>query len=240
VTTGTGGSTTTEAAGGVDLGELSGTLNGSGSTFQLTYQQEAITMFTDEADDVTINYAGGGSGKGRTDLKSKVVDYAGSDSPYADADKPAEPVLYFPILLGPITVSYNLNGVDSLQLSAETIAKMFQLQITSWDDPAIKAENPDADLPNTPITVAVRSDGSGTTDNFTKYLADAAPGVFTIKPGSQPEWPKGSSLQAGNGNQGVAQIVKGTDGAIGYVDLSDAKGAGLTYASIKNAAGNYI
>ena len=110
-----------------------------------------------------ITYGGGGSGKGRTDLANKIVDFAGSDSAYADADKPAEPILYFPILLGADHVSYNLDGVDKLQLSPDTIAKIFQRQITKWNDAAIAADNPGAKLPSTDIVVAHRTDGSGTT-----------------------------------------------------------------------------
>ena len=117
-----------------------------------------------------ITYGGGGSGKGRTDLTEKTVDFAGSDAPFKDDEKPAEPILYFPILLGPITVSFNVSGVDTLNLSPDTIAGIFQREITKWNDPAIAADNAGADLPDTDITVAHRSDGSGTTQNFTEWL----------------------------------------------------------------------
>jgi phosphate transport system substrate-binding protein len=147
-------------------------------------------------------------------------------------------VLYFPILLGPITVSYNVDGVDDLKLSPETIAKIFQRDIKTWDDPAIAADNPGAKLPSTAIVVAHRSDGSGTTDNFTKYLDAAATGVWKLKSGSTVEWP--ADTQAGSGNAGVAQIIKDNKGAIGYVDLSDATASGLKFASVKNKAGKYV
>ena len=105
-----------------------------------------------------------------------VVDFAGTDSAYKPRDpQPAEPVLNFPTVGAPITMSYNLSGVDKLQLSADTIAGIFQGTIKTWDDSAIKADNPGATLPSTAITVAHRSDGSGTTANFTKYLTKAAP-----------------------------------------------------------------
>src|SRR5205807_6462422 len=113
--------------------------------------------------------------------------------------------------------------------------KIFQRNIKKWDDPAIAALNPGAKLPSTDITVAHRSDGSGTTENFTKYLVAAAPNTWTLKSGSTVEWP--ADTQAGNGNQGVAQIVKTTTGAIGYVDLSDAKASALQFAKVKNKAG---
>ena len=200
--------------------------------------QEAATNFNDANPGAEITYGGGGSGKGRTDLAEKTVDYAGSDSPYKDAEKPAEPILYFPILLGAVTISYNLSGVENLKLSPDTIAGIFQRQITKWNDPKIAADNGGVSLPDTNITVAHRSDGSGTTQNFTEWLVVAAPDVWTLKSGSTVEWP--ADTQAGNTNQGVAQIVQSTDGAIGYIDLSDAVAAGLKYADVKNQSGAFI
>ena len=217
--------------------KVSGTLQGSGSTFQLAYEQAAIDAFQKANAGTTITYGGGGSGKGRTDLKTKIVDFAGSDSPYADADKPADAILYFPIQLGAITVSYNLSGVDKLQLSPDTIAGIFDRTIKTWNDPAIAADNPGVTLPATAITVAHRSDGSGTTQNFTEWLVATAKS-WTLKSGSTVEWP--SDTQGGTGNQGVAQIVGQTDGAVGYIDLSDAKAANLKFADVKNSAGTFI
>src|SRR5262249_43646022 len=135
-------------------------------------------------------------------------------------------------------LSYNLPGVKSLQLSPVTIAKIFQGGIKKWNDPAIAADNAGAKLPDLDIVVVRRADGSGTTQNFTEYLVAAAPGVWTLKSGSTIEWP--SSTQAGQGNSGVAQIIKSTKGAVGYVDLSDAKASGLAYASVKNQAGKFV
>ena len=217
------------------------TLNGSGSTFQKAFQEEAIEQFKKANAGVTINYGGGGSGKGRQDLADMVVDFAGADAPYKEADmakiKGGE-ILYFPLLLGPITVSYNVDGVSKLQLSPATVAKIFQRDIKKWNDPAIAADNPGAKLPDTAIVVAHRADGSGTTENFTKYLESAAKDVWKLKSGATVEWP--ADTQAGQGNGGVAQLLKSTKGAIGYVDLSDAKAAGLKYASIKNQSGKFV
>ncbi len=122
------------------------------------------------------------------------------------------------------------------------MAKIFQRQITNWNDPAIAADNPDAKLPDQAITVAVRADGSGTTENFTKFL-DAAvgtggDGTWTLKSGSTVQWP--ADVQAGQGNSGVAQIISSTPGAIGYVDLSDAKAANLQFAVVQNKAGKFV
>lgn len=215
-------------------------LNGSGSTFQAAFQEAAIEEYT-KATKIKINYGGGGSGKGRTDFSDMVVDFAGTDSPFKDEDLAkvkGGDVLYFPVLLGAITVSYNVDGVDKLQLSAPTIAKIFQREIKKWNDPAIAADNPDVKLPATDIVVVHRADGSGTTDNFTKFLVAAAGDAWKLKSGSTIEW--SADTQAGQGNGGVAQLVKSTAGAIGYVDLPDAKGSGLKYASVKNAAGKFV
>jgi phosphate transport system substrate-binding protein len=223
-------------------GKLSGTLNGSGSTFQIPFQQQAISSFKSVQPSMTVNYGGGGSGKGRTDLASGVVNFAGSDAPIP-ADEAAnfkgKSILYFPVVIGPITMSYNLPSLSKpLQLSAPVIADIFTAKITNWDDPAIKAVNPGVTLPNEPITIAVRSDSSGTTENFSLFLEKAAGSAWPLGSASTISWP--SAARAGNGNGGVAQIVKSTPGAIGYVDYADAKASGLKYASILNPAGKYI
>jgi phosphate transport system substrate-binding protein len=217
------------------------TLNGSGSTFQKPFDDEVIAAFKDEQGNVTITYAGGGSGQGKTDLAGQLVDFAGTDSlvkPEDVASFRGGAFLYFPTVAAPITVSYKLSGVDKLQLSPDTIAKIFQRDITTWDDEAIKADNPDADLPSTDITVVHRSDGSGTTSNFTKYLDAAAKGTWTLGSGDTVAWP--SDTVGGNGNAGIVSGIQAKDGAIGYVDFSDAKAAQLTFASIQNKAGNYV
>src|SRR5262249_33908479 len=234
----TGTGTGTGSASGA---ALSGTLNGSGSSFQKPLQEQAIQNFKSVQPGMTVNYGGGGSGKGRTDLASGVVNFAGSDSPVPDKDKhlfTGKTVLYFPVVIGPITVSYNLSGVTDLKLDATTIANIFQGKIKTWNDPAIKALNPSASLPSSSITLAVRSDSSGTTQNFSLFLDTAVPTVWTLGSSSTISWP--STARAGNGNSGVAQIVKSTPGAIGYVDLADAKASGLTYASVKNKDGNFV
>jgi phosphate transport system substrate-binding protein len=220
---------------------VSGTLNGSGSTFQLTFQQEAIQSFKTVQSGITVNYGGGGSGKGRTDLAGGTVNFAGSDSPIPakeTANFKGKTVLYFPVAVGPITLSYNLSGVSKLQLDAKTIAGIFQGTIKTWGDPAIKADNPGVSLPSTPITLAVRSDSSGTTQNFSEFLVKGAGSAWSLGSSSTIKWPSGA--RAVSGNSGVAQAIKSTAGAIGYVDYSTAKASGLSYASVKNSAGSYI
>ncbi len=229
-----GASSSTSAA-------LSGTLNGSGSTFQTVYQQSAIAAFKSIQPGMTVNYGAGGSGKGRTDLASGVVNYAGSDSPIPStetANFKGKTVLYFPVFLGPITMAYNLSGVSKLQLTPTVIADIFQGKITSWNNSAIKAINPGVNLPSTPITIAVRSDSSGTTQNFSLFLMTAVPSVWTLGSSSTINWPH--TAHAGSGNPGVAQIIKSTPGAIGYVDYADAKASGLSFASVMNKSGTYV
>jgi phosphate transport system substrate-binding protein len=227
---------------GSSSSSLSGTLNASGSSFQLLFQQAAIQQFKTVQPNMTVNYGGGGSGKGRADLAAGVVQYAGSDSPIPSdevANFKGKTVLYFPVFLGPITVSYNLSGISSgLKLTPKVIAEIFQAKIKKWNDSAITSLNPGVKLPSTPISIAVRSDSSGTTQNFALFLMTAAPSVWKLGSSSTINWP--SSAHAGNGNAGVAQIVKSTPGAIGYVDYADAKASGLTYASVQNSSGNYV
>jgi phosphate transport system substrate-binding protein len=220
--------------------KLSGSLTASGSTFQTVYQEAAIQAFKTIQPNITVNYGSGGSGKGRTDLASGVVNFAGSDStiPSTEASSFKKPVLYFPVVIGPITLAYNLSGVSSLKLTAPVIADIFEGKITKWNDSAITALNPGATLPSTAITTAVRSDSSGTTQNFSLYLEDAAPSVWTLSSSSTIKWP--ATARAGAGNAGVAQIIKSTPGAIGYVDYADAKASALSAASIKNSAGSYV
>jgi phosphate transport system substrate-binding protein len=217
------------------------TLNASGSSFQKQFQEVAIEGFTKANPKIKVNYGAGGSGKGRQDFADQVTDYGCSDAAYKEADKAkvkGGEFFYVPILLGAITVSYNVDGVDKLNLSGETVAKIFQRDIKKWNDPAIAADNPGAKLPDADIVVAHRSDGSGTTEQFTKFLDAASNGAWKLKSGSTVEWP--ADTQAGNGNSGVAQIVKSTKGAVGYVDLPDAKASGLKYASVKNQAGKFV
>lgn len=241
-------STVPGSAGAVETTEaqanLAAELSASGATFPKTFYEEAIAAFTEANPDVTITYAGGGSGKGRQDLADQIVDWAGTDGTIKDEDLPGfkgGEVLYFPTVVAPITVSYNLD-VDGLQLSPATIAKIFQRQITNWNDAAIAADNPGVTLPDQAITVVHRSDSSGTTGNFTKFLEKSvgkdAGGIWTLGTDSTVEWP--ADTQAGEGNGGVAQIVADTTGAIGYVDLSDATDAGLKMAAVQNSAGNFV
>ncbi len=224
--------------GGGGTDNLSGTIEGTGASFPDAFYQTAIEEFASTAPDLTVNYNAVGSGQGKKDFAANLNDFAGSDS-LVKPDEGVDPssFFYIPTVAAPITLSYNLPKVDKLQLSGDTLAKIFQRQIKTWNDPAIAADNPDADLPGTDIVVAHRADGSGTTNNFTKYL-DKASEAWTLGSGDTVAWP--ADTQAGQKNTGVAQIISSSEGAIGYVDLADARATKLTFASIKNKSGNYV
>lgn len=174
--------------------------------------------------DVTVNYDSIGSGGGRTNLLDGATVLAGSDS-YLEPDEIEASfqtcgeggALNLPVYISPIAVAFNLAGVDELNLSPETLAKIFTREITSWDDPAIAQDNPDVDLPATTITAVNRADDSGTTQNFAEYLAAVAPEVWTFEPTNT--WPVHGG-EAAPQTSGVISVVQSTDGTIGYADAS--------------------
>ncbi len=219
-----------------------GTLKGSGSTFQQPFDNGAIRALHAVLPNLTITYGGGGSGQGKTDLQNQTVDFAGTDSLIKDADKAAYKggsVLYFPTVVAPITVSYNL-PTKGVKLDGPTIAKIYTGKITSWGDPAIAALNTGTTLPADPITVCARAEASGTTSNFTKFLNSADPADFPTGATDQPTVWTLPSIQKAQGNGGVAACVKGKTGAIGYVDFSDAKAQGLSFVQVKNRNGEFV
>src|ERR1700690_649776 len=237
-----GSSATSSASSSASTSTASGTIKAAGSTFQTNFQQTAISAFKSVDPNVTIDYDPVGSSTGRADLYSNTVLFAGSDSPVPSKEASKVPagktVLYFPVQIGPIAMAYNLPGVTGLKLDATGLAGIFQGTIKPWDDPAIKALNSGLSLPSTTITLAVRSDSSGTTANFSQYLVDAAGSAWKLGTASTITWP--STARAGDGGSAVAQIVKTTADSIGYVDFSTATAAGLQAASIKNSAGDYV
>ncbi len=206
---------------------LSGDLAGAGASSQEKAQEAWSTGFQGANEGVTINYDPLGSGDGRKQFIAKGVSFAGSDS-YLNDDEgelsaakkrcSGQDPIEVPAYVSPIAVVYNLDGVDSLQLSAKTIAQIFDNKITKWDDQAIADENPDADLPSTAITPVHRSDDSGTTKNFTDYLGKAGEGKW--KYDAEDAFPvKG---EAAEGTSGVISAVSKGKGTIGYADESQA------------------
>jgi phosphate transport system substrate-binding protein len=232
--------TTTPGAAATPTTTATGTINGSGSTFQLTFQQTAISAFKSVDPGIKVNYSGVGSGTGRSNLAAGTVNFAGSDSTIPSTEQSSfhGTVLYFPILMGPIAMAYNLPGISTLKLTPKVIAEIFQGQIKTWNAPAIKDLNAGVNLPSTAITTAVRSDSSGTTQNFTLFLTEAAATTWTLGTNSTIKWP--STARAASGNGGVASVVKSTPGAIGYVDFTDAKASGLSMAEVQNKDGAYV
>jgi phosphate transport system substrate-binding protein len=232
----------TPASTSASASTASGTIKAAGSTFQTNLQQGAISAFKSVDPNITVDYDPVGSGTGRADLYANTVLMAGSDSPVPAKEAAEVPkgktILYFPVQIGPIAMAYNLPGVTGLKLDATTLAGIFQGTIKTWDDPAIKALNAGVSLPSTSITLAVRSDSSGTTANFSQYLVDAAGSAWKLGTSSILTVP--STARGGDGGSGVAQIVKSTAGAIGYVDASTAAASGLSMASVKNSAGDYV
>ncbi|WCB92908.1 Phosphate-binding protein PstS [Baekduia alba] len=233
-------STNSSASGSDAQAAVTATLNGAGSTFAAPiYQQVGSDL---KGKGLTINYQGVGSGAGVSQFAAGTVDFAGSDPALTDDDtasiKKGEPV-QIPFALGAITASYKLGGVDSgLKLDGSTLANIYLGKITSWDDAAIKGQNPDVQLPSTKITVVHRSDSSGTTKGFTQFLANYSP-AWKSGPGVDKDikWPTGTGAK---GNDGVAAAVKQTDGAIGYVEQAYALQNGFTFADVKNKSGKYI
>ena len=203
---------------------LSGTLSGAGASSQGAAMEGWIAGFQTENEDVTVNYDPVGSGGGREQFLAGGVDFAGSDAALdeeelalADERCGDGGLVEVPLYISPIAVAFNLPGVETLNLAPQTIAGIFTQQITTWDAPEIAEDNPDAELPSTAITPVNRADESGTTENFTEYLAAAAPEVWTEEPSG--EWPIAGG-EAAQGTSGVVSAIQGAEGAIGYADAS--------------------
>lgn len=230
--TGNGGDATSSAqAGNIKCDNAKGQLLADGSSAQKNAMDAWVKQFTAACQGVQINYKGGGSGAGVTAFTQGTVAFAGSDS----ALKPEEVTaskkvcgggqgIDLPMVGGPIAVAYNVEGVDNLVLDAPTLAKIFSDKIKNWNDPAIAKLNPEAKLPDLKIQAFHRSDESGTTDNFTKYLIATTPDNWKYEGGKAWTAPGG---QSASGSSGVAQQVKQTAGAISYMELSYAKDASV-------------
>ncbi len=232
------GSATTTAAVACDPG----TISGAGSTFVQNLVQQWIKDFEGKCSGATVNYQGVGSGAGIQQFTAGTIDFGATDVAMSATETQAAvakggQVQTIPWSGGGIAVEYNLSGVSNLKLSAETVAGIFAGKIKSWNDPTIKNDNAGVTLPSTGIQVVHRSDGSGTTAAFTGYLTAVAPTVWTAGAAKDVPWPTG---QGAKGSDGVTAAVKQTPGAIGYSEVSFAKGNSLGIASIKNAAGNFV
>jgi len=234
----TGGAT----AGAIQCG--TGTLNAQGSTAQANAVAQWIKDYNAQCSGATINYQGTGSGAGQQAFIAGQADFAGSDSALKPADQPkadahcgsGNQAIHLPMVVGPIAVAYNVQGVSNLQLKPATLAGIFAGKITTWNDAAIAADNPGASLPSTKITPVHRADSSGTSDNFTNYLSQTASSVWTF--GHDKVWhaPGGDAEQ---GSDGVSKFISSTNGAIGYVEWSFVTLNNLNMAKIFNGAGEW-
>jgi phosphate transport system substrate-binding protein len=217
-----------------------GTLRSSGSTAQGKVMAELITSYNAKCGATIGDYGGGGSGKGITDFVSGQTDFGGSDSALKDDDRAAardkrceaSDAIDLPMVTGPIAVAYHLSGVDKLVLTPNVLSGIFGGTITTWNDAAISAINPGVTLPDLAISTVHRAEDSGTTDNFTKYLAAA--GGWTFEGGKAWTAPGGIGAQ---GSDGVAKAVADTEGSIGYVEWGFATQEKLTMAEIDNGSG---
>jgi phosphate transport system substrate-binding protein len=221
------------------------TLSGAGSTFVAPMLSAWASTYAAQ-NSVQVAYSSIGSGGGIAQVQAGTVDFGDSDAYMKDADiaKAKGPILQVPLVLAPVVVTYNLQGVSKgLKLDGETIGKIFAGVITTWNDPIIVKQNPGITLPSVPIATVHRSDGSGTTDIFTDYLTKESPtwvstlGGAAQSRGKTVAWPNGIG---GKGNEGVSGAVQQTQGSIGYVELGYAITQNLAYADVKNKAGAYM
>jgi len=219
-------------------GEVSGEIAGAGSTAQQAAQEAWIAEFENENSGATISYDPVGSGGGREQFIAGGTAYAGSDAALSPEEGELEKaekrcktgqLIEVPNYISPIAIIYNLPGVEDLQLDPETLAKIFNQEIDSWNDNAIAADNPGVELPDTRITPVNRSDESGTTENFTEYLSEVVPSIWSYEVSG--DWPvKGG--EAASGTSGVVEAVAAGEGAIGYADASQAGELGIAKVKV--------
>jgi len=215
-------------------------LTGAGATFPMPLILKWADEYYNETDGkVKVNYGGGGSGAGITQIKEKQVDFAGTDAPLSASDSSTYGLVHIPETLGAVVVAFNLPGITTLKLDGETTARIFMKDITAWNDPAIATLNPGVALPDQSIATVVRSDSSGTTFVFSGYLAIVSQMFDEIYgQGKTVAWPEGTLAQSGN--SGVAQAVQGTSYSIGYIELAYALENSISFAQMKNHDGYFV
>lgn len=217
--------------------EVSGTLIGGGASSQESAMTAWTNGVTEVHPDLTVQYDPVGSGSGREGFLAGQYSFAGSDAAMdeeemAEAEGVCGPegVFHVPSYISPVAVAFNLEGVDEVNMDAETIAQVFTGEITTWNDPAIADQNTDAELPDTPITVVHRADDSGTTENFTDYLTAAAPESWTYD--VVEAWPSEITAESAQQTSGVVSLAQSTDGAITYADASQIGGLGTVAVQV--------
>lgn len=221
------------------VSDLKGAIAGGGSSAQEVAVAAWTAGFQTANPEVDVTYDPAGSGAGRESFQAGAFPFAGSDRAFTLEEIEAGPfdgcvdgsgIIEVPTYISPIAVIFNIEGVDSLNLDAATIAGLFSGEITNWNDPAIAELNADVELPDVPVTPVHRADDSGTTENFTDYLFQAAPDAWTAEPDGV--WPLESG-EAAQGTSGVVSAVAGGNGTIGYADASRAAEEGLSTAAVK-------
>lgn len=218
--------------------DLTGTLIGGGASSQQAAQETWVAGFQTDNPNTNVEYDPAGSGAGRDMFIAGGANFAGSDRAFTTAEvdstefeacAPGSDIIELPAYIAPIVVVFMLEGIDQLNLDAATLARIFDGDITRWDDQAIADQNPEAKLPDARITPVHRSDDSGTTENFTDYLAAAAPEAWPYKPNGV--WPF-SGGEAAQGTSGVVDTVRNGSGTIAYVDASRATGLGMVAVKV--------
>lgn len=215
------------------------TLTGAGATFPMPLILKWAEQYYNETDGkVKVNYGGGGSGAGITQIKEKTVVFAASDAPLSASDVTTYGLVHIPITLGAVVVAFNVPGLSELKLDGPTLAKIFMKNITKWNDAEIAALNPGVTLPDNDIQTVVRSDSSGTTFVFTGYLAIVS-SVFDDIYGQAKSltWP---GAIGASGNPGVTSTIKSTSYSIGYIELSYAIQNSVNFVKLKNHDGNFV
>src|ERR1700761_5376357 len=228
------------ASGSDSTGGNSDALLGAGSSFAYILFSKQFSEYS-KTGGLKVNYQSVGSGAGISQLTAKTVDFGASDAPMNGKQDSAitSPAIHIPVTAGAVVLSYNLPEVKTqLQFSPAVLADIFMGTITTWNDPKIAAINKGVNLPSTPITIAHRSDGSGTTNIFTTYLSKVSDSWNSkVGKGSAVNWPVGLGAK---GNEGVAGMIKSTPGTIGYIELAYAVQNAMPYAKIQNKAGKWI
>ncbi|PSF32685.1 phosphate ABC transporter substrate-binding protein PstS [Aphanothece hegewaldii CCALA 016] len=246
---GGGTNTSTNSTSGTTEGArqvpLSGNVavTGAGASFPAPLYQNWLVQLNREVPQLQINYQSVGSGAGVEQFTQGTIDFGASDVAMTDKEMAnvKDGVLLLPMTAGSIAVAYNLPGVEGLKLSRDAFIGIFKGEITKWNDPQIAAANPDLKLPDTPITVVHRADGSGTTGIFTMHLSAISPEwKKSIGQGKTVQWPtsKGKFL-GGRGNEGVTATIKQNEGTIGYIEYGFAKNNGLAMAALENKEGKF-
>ena len=236
-----GGSDTNNASSGEGVaGGKSVSLTGAGASFPAPIYQRWFSEYNKENPNVQVSYQSVGSGAGVEQFIQQTVDFGASDVAMKDEEiqQVERGVAMLPMTAGSIVLAYNLPDVPELRLSRDVYTNILLGNITNWNDPAIAELNPDANLPDSNITVIHRADGSGTTGVFTKHLSAISPEwTEQVGEGKTVEWPVGV---AAKGNEGVTAQIQQTEGSLGYIEYGYAKQQDIPTASLENKSGNYV